>query len=69
LVICAGILEKPMVAKSRNRVGIGLPFRPARLHRLEESILGLLKSLKIPSLFSSQDEKADLDPENGIFKL
>jgi hypothetical protein len=69
LLICAGILEKSLVARSRNRVGIGLPFRPARLHRLAESILGLLKSLKIPSLFSSRDEKADMDPENGIFKL
>jgi hypothetical protein len=35
----------------RNRVGIGMSYRPARLHRLAElvtleSILGLLKSLK-----------------------
>jgi hypothetical protein len=35
----------------RNRVGIGLPCRPAKLQRLAESIPpGLLKSLKIPSL-------------------
>ena len=45
---CAGILEQSMGA--RNRVGIGLSHRPARLHRLAESIPGLLKSLKIPSL-------------------
>ncbi len=32
-----------------NQVGIGLSYRPARLHRLAESIPGLLKSLKIPS--------------------
>ncbi len=43
--ICAGILEQ-----SRNRVGIGLSHRPVRLHRLAESIPGLLKSLKIPPL-------------------
>jgi hypothetical protein len=35
---------------ARNRVGIGLSYRPARLHRLAESIPGPLKSLKIPSL-------------------
>jgi hypothetical protein len=39
----------------RNRVGIGLPYRPARLHRVGvidslESILGLLESLKIRAL-------------------
>jgi hypothetical protein len=43
----AGILEQSMGA--RNQVGIGLPYRPARLHRLAESIPGLFKSLKIPS--------------------
>jgi hypothetical protein len=51
--ICAGILEQSM--GSRNRAGIRLPYRPARLHRLAktislESIPGLLKSLKIPFL-------------------
>jgi hypothetical protein len=45
---CTGILEQSIGA--RNRVGKGLPYRPARLHRLAESIPGLLKSLKIPSL-------------------
>jgi hypothetical protein len=40
---------------ARKRVGIGLSYRPARLHRLAElipceSILGLLKSLKIRAL-------------------
>ncbi len=43
---CAGILEQPM--GSRNRVGIELSYRPARLHRLAKSIpwnrfLGSLK--------------------------
>jgi hypothetical protein len=33
---CAGILEQSMGA--RNRVGIGLSYWSARLHRLEESI-------------------------------
>ncbi len=49
----AGILEQSMWA--RNRVGIRLSYRPARLHRLGESIPwnqipGLLKCFKIPSL-------------------
>jgi hypothetical protein len=39
---------------ARNRVGIGLSYRPARLHRRGidslESIPGLLKSLKIRAL-------------------
>ncbi len=38
----AGILEQSMGA--RNLVGIGLSYRPSRLHRLAESIPGLLKS-------------------------
>ncbi len=33
---------------ARNRVGIGLSYLPASLHRLAESIPGILKSLKIP---------------------
>jgi hypothetical protein len=46
---CAGIFEQSMGA--RDRVGgIGLSFRPASLQRLAESILGLLKSLKIRAL-------------------
>jgi hypothetical protein len=36
VVGCAGILEQSMGA--RNQVGIGLSYRPARLHRLAESI-------------------------------
>jgi hypothetical protein len=35
---------------TRNRVGIGLSHRPARLHKLAESIRGLHKSFKISSL-------------------
>ncbi len=48
-ITSAGILEQSFGA--RNRVGIGLSYRPARLHRLAESILWkrFLKSLKIPS--------------------
>ncbi len=42
--LCAGILEQSIWA--RNRVGIGLSYRSARLHRLAESIPGLLKGLK-----------------------
>ncbi len=34
-VACAGILQQYVGA--RNRVGIGLSYRPARLHRLAES--------------------------------
>jgi hypothetical protein len=51
----AGIFKQSMGA--RNPVGIGLSYRPARLHRLAagvmdslESILGLLKFLKIQAL-------------------
>jgi hypothetical protein len=33
---CAGTLEQSMGA--RNQVGIGLSYRPARLHRLAESM-------------------------------
>jgi hypothetical protein len=51
LTFSAGILEQSLGA--RNRVGIGLSYRPARLRRLEDrflgSIPGHLKSLKIPS--------------------
>jgi hypothetical protein len=39
---CAGILKQSM--GDRNRVGIGLLFRPAWLKRLAESILGLFES-------------------------
>jgi hypothetical protein len=35
-----------------NREGIGLSYRPARLHRPSESIPGLLKNVKIPSLIA-----------------
>jgi hypothetical protein len=35
-VLSAGILEQSMGA--RNRIGIGLSYRPARLHKLAESI-------------------------------
>jgi hypothetical protein len=44
---CAGIFRQPM--RARNRVGIRLSFRPARLHRLAESIPWnrLLGSIKV----------------------
>jgi hypothetical protein len=47
-VACAGTFKQSMGAW--NQVGIGLLYRPARLYGLAESIPGLLKSLKIPSL-------------------
>jgi hypothetical protein len=54
-VSCAGILEQSTGA--RNRVGIGLSHHPPCYigwrNRSFESIPGLLKSLKIPSLPSS----------------
>jgi hypothetical protein len=45
-ICCAGIFKQSMGA--RNRVGIGLPYRPARLHSLAELVpwsrfLGSLK--------------------------
>jgi hypothetical protein len=46
---CAGILKQSVGA--RNQVGIGLSYRPARLHSLADLFLvidsGLLKRLKI----------------------
>jgi hypothetical protein len=36
LIPCTGILEQSIGA--RNRVGIGMSYRPARLHRVAESI-------------------------------
>jgi hypothetical protein len=51
-VYSAGMFKQSM--KTRNRVGIGLSYRPARLHRLAvdsfESNPGLLESLKIRAL-------------------
>jgi hypothetical protein len=54
---CAGIFKQSV--GTRKRVGIGLSYRPARLHRLLaefdslDSIPGLLKSLKIRALVQS----------------
>jgi hypothetical protein len=39
---------------TRNRVGIGLSYRAARIHRL--AVPGLLKSLKIPSLQAGRSD-------------
>jgi hypothetical protein len=49
-ICCAGIFKQ--CVGTRNRVGIGLSYRPARLHRFAELIpwhrlLGSFKSLKI----------------------
>ncbi len=49
---------------TRIRVGIGLSFRPARLHRLAESIPVLLKnSVADPGMFLGLP---DPDPEPSI---
>ncbi len=58
--LCAGIFKQFMGA--RKRVGIGLSYRPARLHGLGgidflESIPGLLPCLKIPSLVDCETEE------------
>ncbi len=46
---CAGIFKQSMGA--RKRVGMGIQsYRPARLHMLAESILALLKGLKIRAM-------------------
>jgi hypothetical protein len=54
---CAGIF-KQSTPGARNRVGIGLSYRPARLHSQAElvplePIRGLLISLKIRALYST----------------
>ncbi len=56
-VASAGIFKQSMGA--RNRVGIGLSYRPASLHSVaelgsSESILGILKSLTIRPLYCGQ---------------
>jgi hypothetical protein len=43
--------SKKGVRGARNRVGIGLSYRPARLHRLVESIPGILKRLQVRALY------------------
>ena len=47
---------------SRNRVGIGLSYRPARLQRLAESIPGLLKILKYHHCSKVLHKKTDFWP-------
>jgi hypothetical protein len=58
--ICAVLEFLNNLWGARKRVGRGLLYRPARLHNLaelvprkSESILGLLKSLKIVARFSN----------------
>jgi hypothetical protein len=56
---CAGIFKQSM--GPRNRVGKGLSYRPARLHRLTEMIpwnrfLGFLKGLQILALAGRYDK-------------
>ncbi len=60
--ICAGIFKQSIGA--RNRVGLGLSYRYARLHTTQpcgigslQSILGLLKSLKIRTKLSRSRNK------------
>jgi hypothetical protein len=53
LVHRAGIFKKSM--GTRHRVGIGLSYRPARLHRLAESIPGLHNRLKIRALYTANE--------------
>jgi hypothetical protein len=48
---------------ARNRIGIGLSYRTARLHRLAESILGLLKCLKIRAKRLWSDYIARANPQ------
>ncbi len=72
MVICGKILEQSRGA--RNRIGIGLPYRPAKLNRLAESIhwnrfLGSLKVKNSVSALFSGRECRFADPENGVFKL
>jgi hypothetical protein len=55
IAISAGIFEQSMGA--RNRVRIELSYRPARQHRLLESILGLHKCLKIPPYSQDPDRQ------------
>jgi hypothetical protein len=56
-VYSAGIFKQS--TRARNRVGIGLSYRPARLHYTAwqngslESILGLYKSLKIRAQYTT----------------
>ncbi len=89
LIICAGILEQSMGA--RNRVGIGLLYRPARARICKafkenrnrfpfdsgyigwhggvdsaESISGLIKSLKIPSLLFNLCQNSSCSKLNFI---
>jgi hypothetical protein len=53
-----------------NRVGMGLSYRSARLHRLVESIPGRLKSLRIPSLdFAPQKICMYVHSENSFPNL
>ncbi len=61
----AGIFKQSM--RARNRVGIGLSYRPARLHTALrigslESIFGLLKSLKIRAQAPPPPQMGGADP-------
>jgi hypothetical protein len=56
---------------ARNRVRIGLSYRPARLHGLAESIPGILKNLKIsllgPPPFSTTGQCVPVAPKIFYF--
>jgi hypothetical protein len=55
---------------ARNQLGKGFSYLPAMLHKLAESIPGLLNSLKIPSLLTNwKGYWFKLEPRARIFKL
>ena len=58
---CWNLLNLEHSMGARNRVGIEMSYRAARLHRLAESIPGLLKSFKIPSLVWGFGWQTDVD--------
>jgi hypothetical protein len=56
--IRAGVFKQSMGA--RIRVGVGLSYRAARLHRLAELIPGLLRSLKILAQVRGGEQEGNL---------
>jgi hypothetical protein len=63
----AAFLEQSKGA--RNPEGTELSNRPARLHRLAESIPGLLKGFKIPSQVLLTNVGAVLEFLNNLWRL
>ncbi len=58
----AGIFKKSMGA--RHRVGIGLLYRPARLHRLANSFLGIDSGAPYTFKNTSSGQLMNLDRDN-----